>query len=215
MHPRFVCAMLRVGDVLDIENNRFNIRALKHFGELPHQSMLHFMKHKAIRHIKITQMQVEVEASSVDMEVCKVLSDDFKWIKDEINNLICHWNVMMPKDLGGCTLQQSKCKIYIGDSKRCYDSTYEHRVEMDREKLMPLFMGGNIYKDKLEFIREYLQNALDATKMQLWLDVNKNKIHRKLNPQIYDKSELTPFDISCDLYEQYPIEVTYEVDLRY
>lgn len=214
VHPRFVCAMLRVGDVLDIENNRFNIRALKHFGELPHQSMLHFMKHKAIRHIKITQMQVEVEASSVDMEVCKVLSDDFKWIKDEINNLICHWNVMMPKDLGGCTLQQSKCKIYIGNSKRCYDSTYEHRVEMDREKLMPLFMGGNIYKDKLEFIREYLQNALDATKMQLWLDVNKNKIHRKLNPQIYDKSELTPFDISCDLYEQYPIEVTYEVDLR-
>ena len=79
---------------------------------------------------------------------------------------------------------------------------------------MPLFMGDNIYKDSFEFIREYLQNALDATKMQLWLDIKKNKTHRKQNPEVYDKSEISPLDLSSDLYEQYPIEVTYKVDMR-
>mgnify|MGYP000299674092 CR=1 FL=1 len=159
-------------------------------------------------------MQVEVEARSEDMDVCKVLSDDFRWIEDEIKNLICYWNVMSPIELGGCTLQQGKGIIYLGDSERCYDSSYERRVEMDRENLMPLFMGDNIYKDSFEFIREYLQNALDATKMQLWLDIKKNKTHRKQNPEVYDKSEISPLDLSSDLYEQYPIEVTYKVDMR-
>lgn len=214
VHPRFICAMLRVGDVLDLENNRFNIRAIQHFGDLPYQSQLHLEKHKAITHIKITPMQVEVEARSEDMDVCKVLSDDFRWIEDEIKNLICYWNVMSPIELGGCTLQQGKGSIYLGDSERCYDSSYERRVEMDRENLMPLFMGDNIYKDSFEFIREYLQNALDATKMQLWLDIKKNKTHRKQNPEVYDKSEISPLDLSSDLYEQYPIEVTYKVDMR-
>ena len=111
--------MLRVGDVLDLENNRFNIRAVQHFGDLPYQSQLHLEKHKAITHIKITPMQVEVEARSEDMDVCKVLSDDFRWIEDEIKNLICYWNVMSPIELGGCTLQQGKCIIYLGDSERC------------------------------------------------------------------------------------------------
>ena len=213
VHPRFVSAMLRVGDALDIENNRFNIRAIRHFGDLPYQSKLHLKKHESVTHIKITPMQVEVEARSSDIEVCKVLSDDFRSIENEVKNLIGYWNVMAPKDLGGCTLQQSKCRIFLGDTDRCYDSSVERRVEMDRERVMPLFMGDNFYPNNFEFIREYLQNALDATKMQLWLDVNKNKTHRKLNPEIYTKSELSPLDISRDLYEEYPIEIEYEVIL--
>lgn len=44
VHPRFISAMLRVGDALDIENNRFNIRAIRHFGDLPYQSKLHLKK---------------------------------------------------------------------------------------------------------------------------------------------------------------------------
>ncbi len=214
VHPRFISAMLRVGDALDIENNRFNIRAIRHFGDLPYQSKLHLKKHKAVTHIKITPMQVEVEARSADLDVCKVLSDDFQSIESEVKNLIGYWNVLAPKELGGCTLRQSKSRIFLGDSDRCYDSSVERRVEMDRERVMPLFMGGNIYPNYFEFIREYLQNALDATKMQLWLDVNKNKTHRKLNPEIYEKSELSPFDISRELYEEYPIEVEYELDIE-
>ena len=50
VHPQFAAAMLRLGDLLDMDNNRFNIRALEHYGKIPWTSMLHLRKHKAMTH---------------------------------------------------------------------------------------------------------------------------------------------------------------------
>ena len=35
VHPRFVALLLRLADSLDLDNNRFDILSLKHFGTLP------------------------------------------------------------------------------------------------------------------------------------------------------------------------------------
>lgn len=212
MHPRFACAMLRVGDVLDIENNRFNIRAIRHFGDLPQLSTMHRNKHKAVTHLKITRSQIEVEALSSDIDVCRVLADDFQWIDEEVQNLICYWNHIAPEELDGCTLKQSQCCVYYKKQGNLYDAGMHKSIKMDTKKLIDLFMGNNIYDNDMEFIREYLQNALDATKMQLWLDIKDKRYRNKINPGIKDLKELTPLDLSKDIFENYPINVEVEID---
>lgn len=214
MHPRFVCAMLRIGDVLDLENNRFNIRSVSHFGDLPRMSKMHLGKHKAITHLKISRSQIEVEALSNKTDVCQVLADDFRMIDEEVQNLICYWNNMAPEEFGGCTLQQSKCRIFYKTVGNLYDVGMHKSIQMDTKKLIDLFMGHNIYNDYMEFIREYLQNALDAVKMQLWLDIKENRYRNKMNPGMKDLKELTPLDLSKDIFENYPINVYVETDWK-
>ena len=45
--------------------------------------------------------------------------------------------------------------------------------EVDKDKLTDLMTGTNIYSNKMDFIREYLQNAMDATRIQMWMDIKK------------------------------------------
>ena len=53
-HPRFVAMMLRLGDLLDIDNGRFNKGALAAAGGLPETSKPHLEKHEATIHLLVT-----------------------------------------------------------------------------------------------------------------------------------------------------------------
>ena len=53
--------------------------------------------------------------------------------------------------------------------------------------------GANIYKDKFVFLRETVQNALDACKVQLWRDLCEGRYKGwGVGP---DVEELQPFNI--------------------
>ena len=63
MHPRFVQILLRIGDLLDLDNNRFNFYSLKQWGDsIPDESLAHIFKHKAIKHFYIDHERIEVTA---------------------------------------------------------------------------------------------------------------------------------------------------------
>lgn len=48
-HPRFLAQMLRMGDLLDADNNRFNASNEIVFGEIPESSRNHWEKHMSAR----------------------------------------------------------------------------------------------------------------------------------------------------------------------
>lgn len=75
-HPRFIQIMLRLGDLLDLDNNRFNVFQLQLFGELPFSSKAHIEKHKSVKHLNICTDFIEV---SIDMR----LKDDTPDTKPE------------------------------------------------------------------------------------------------------------------------------------
>ena len=56
-HPRFVAFLLRIGDLLDMDNDRFDTMALWHYGKLPRISELHKKKHDAVEHMLYTVMK--------------------------------------------------------------------------------------------------------------------------------------------------------------
>lgn len=220
IHPRFAAAMLQIGDMLDLDNNRFNPRVIERWGNLPHVSMLHYQKHKAITHIAIKETGIEIEAKSNDIEVCSVISEWFEMIDKTTKELMYHWNEIMPPSLQGCLLCPSKCVVYYveGSSDAKLLAKKDRGFEVNKKKMIDLLIGSSIYTNKMDFAREYLQNALDATKMQLWIDL-KNGIYNfseLINPETIDEDihTILPFDINEEIYKHYEIRIYIDLDLK-
>lgn len=142
IYPRFTAAMLRLGDVLDVENNRFSLYSVEHMSQMPEESSTHMLKHEAISHIIITPEEIQVEAESDQIEVCQCAQDWFHLIEREVQDLIYSWNEIAPPLLRGCTLKRSQCYVYLLDSnnkKHAYHLERQRRFEVDKEKLTDLW----------------------------------------------------------------------------
>lgn len=210
IHPQFVAVMLRLGDLLDIDNNRFDPYLIEHFGRLPALSLLHSKKHKAVTHICISEDEISAEAETDEYEVAVISDNWFKYIDKEVENLICYWNQIVPKNLSGCKMKMSVCKTYLNN--QLFDSSKKHEFSVNKEKLIDLMIGTSIYQTKMECVREYLQNAIDASKIQLWMDLQNGRydsISLK-NDEIFDNSQLTPFDLDKRVYQNYEIKIYVE-----
>ena len=215
VHPRFVAALLRLGDLLDMDNNRFSIRAVEHFGKLPVSSLLHVKKHKAMTHLQFDSRKICAEAISSELEVCQTVETWFAYIRKEIENLIIHWNEMAPKDLGGCIMQKAECRVYyeyVPGKMAQFSSKSQRQFEVDKTKLTELLIGTNIYDTKMDFLREYIQNALDATKMQIWLGIKEGKYRTREQCADIKADSFSPLDLSQELYDDYAIEVNAQLD---
>lgn len=208
LHPRFAAAMLRIGDLLDIENNRFDYYTMNHFGRLPLASMLHVKKHEAVTHIDISETAIEAEADTDEYEVALLTAEWFEAIDQEVNNLICHWSELAPEKLKGCTLGKSSCKVFLRG--QIFNAQMKREFSINKKKLIRLLIGTTIYGTDMEFLREYLQNAMDASKMQFWLDLSRGKYDSQRNTHINDYQALSPFDLSEAVYENYPIKLKVE-----
>mgnify|MGYP004576412381 CR=1 FL=1 len=214
IHPRFVAELLRIGDLLDMDNNRFNLHAIEHYGTLPWSSEIHLRKHKAMSHILISERKITAEAEEENLDVCKVTNDWFQYINAEVKNLICYWNEMAPEDIGGCIMQMPECKIFHPKYPIEFKSSQQRQFEVDKTKLTELLIGTNIYDSDLEFLREYIQNALDATKMQIWMDLSKGEYKHDINSKYEGSSEFSPFDLSSEIYSNYAIDVIVDFNMN-
>lgn len=206
MHPQFAAAMLRIGDLLDMDSNRFNIRMLRHMGIVPAKSILHLEKHRAITHLSYSDTLISAEARSEDTQVCVTTYEWFRLLENEVNDLICCWGKMVPAELYGCRMQRCSLKIYLKNS--LFDASKETKFEAEASRVYEMLIGENIYSSRLTFIREYLQNALDASKMRLWLELKEKKEIFKN----YKTETFTPFDIERSIFENYKIEVGADID---
>ncbi|MCC8044082.1 MAG: ATP-binding protein [Clostridiales bacterium] len=213
LHPQFAAAMLRIGDLLDMDNNRFDPYTMEHFGDFPKLSMLHYKKHHALTHLAIRPEKIEAEAISDDYDVCRVTNDWFRMLKSEVDHLICYWNVMAPEKLKGCLLEPGSYEVFYKDRKTLFSEHPELDFNVNKGQFIKLVVGSNIYDGNFEFYREYLQNALDASKMKLWLDLKRGRYTPQVNREVRAVRDLTPLDIDRAVYEQYEIEVAVDLDM--
>ncbi|WP_321333308.1 ATP-binding protein [uncultured Bacteroides sp.] len=61
-HPRFIACLLRLGDLFDLDNNRFNFVSFKSLGNIPSDSHSHFVKHLSIDRYNLNQKEIEIHA---------------------------------------------------------------------------------------------------------------------------------------------------------
>ncbi len=174
-HPRFVACMLRLGDLLDLDNGRFCPVLIRSFGDLPSTSQAHVHKHAAIRHLRVSESRIEVEAVSDNYAGYEVTESWFRWLRNELRDQSSRWAEIAPHAQFGSLAAAGRIQaVLIGHLS--LPTGKQPRFEVDREALVKLVQGANLYPDRFSCIRELLQNAVDATLLRAWLEKREHGI---------------------------------------
>mgnify|MGYP002701701971 FL=1 len=241
-HPRFIAAMLRLGDLLDLDSGRFPRWFVSEISRdknlIPKLSSLHYRKHEAISHLLITPEEIQVIASchsdNDGYAVASIVSKWFDWLDEECREQILHWSEIAQSDFGQPPRVTQK-EIII-DGKKYTSANYTLQMRMSQDRVMDLLKGSNIYGDHYVFIQELIQNAVDASLLQMWYDITHNRYinigiskyghnigkDSKQNgsdvPSPYDEKEpsLLEFDKKQleTIFKNYPIRVEVIYDKR-
>ncbi|UFH52226.1 ATP-binding protein [Spirosoma sp. KNUC1025] len=221
MHPRFIAYLLRLGDLLDVDDKRFSIFNERVFADsLPHTSQLHKEKHASVKHLLISPASIEVTVDCMSDEVYRVARGWFDWLQEEVKDQSREWSNIAPKYLTGLppSISRGAIKILYKSSSPKID-LMNLRFEISNKKVFEMFEGSAIYDYAgFVFIREIVQNAIDASKIQIWKLVNNgyydNLIRRELKlPQGSTHDEIIK---SIDFYFDLPLEIwsNFIIDLK-
>ena len=205
-HPRFIATFLRLGDVLDADNNRFNKTSIKTIGKLPISSKIHKDKHQATTHILITPNEIQLTSDCPTNESYLETKNSISLIENEVNFLTINWKAIMPENIGGYAPIFNK-KDTLQNGVPDIDGTSGLKFQISQSKAFEIIEGSNIYDDQFVFIREIIQNAIDTTKIQLWRDLKaENYIAWGLNKDKVNDN-LQPYDIKEEIFKNYPINI--------
>ncbi|MCG9873733.1 MAG: ATP-binding protein [Leptospiraceae bacterium] len=179
-HPRLIAFLLRLGDLLDIDNGRFCPVMLSSFGTLPKTSETHYEKHDSIEHLNISQSAIEITAKTDNYEVHGLLSKWFDWIKEEIVFINNNLSQIIPSvDFGGFPSANNLIVELLG--YEIVENSHRLKVDIDPGKVIEMLRGTSLYSSSNVFIREILQNSVDATLLKYFCD-NKSDLENLKSP---------------------------------
>lgn len=172
-HPRYVAFLLRMADLLDVDDNRFCPVMMRMSGaSLPASSHVHLEKHQGIKHFRLDSERIKIEVVCPTIDSYEIAHDWFKWLEKEYHSQSQHWPKIVPsKKLGRLpTLSPPKVSlqkpyVIISEGKR-------PTFDLDQSAILKLLRGTGLYTSKVDSIREILQNAVDSTIISIW---EKNK----------------------------------------
>jgi hypothetical protein len=172
-HPRFVACLLRIGDLLDLDDGRYCPTLLKTIGILPSLSLAHFEKHRSIISKNVNENCVEIIAKCGNFDAFEILNEWFALIRSEFSNQDRNWGDIAPKGILWKlpNLKNIICELHDNISI----GNLSNRLMFDTNRIYDYISGVNLYNTKLSFIDELLQNAMDAIIDRIWLE-HKNKI---------------------------------------
>lgn len=239
-HPRFVAELLRIGDLLDIDNNRFNQYQLAVSGNPSYNSFAHQLKHRALRDFLVTPEKIVVHADFNTRDAEKLLSEDNIWkifcdqidetkekqlaeksveltvrafkemsswldmLRKELEFLSVKWFMIIPEGLGGSCAIFDDEKLFINGES--IDATLLNlRYRITAKRASEIIEGSGLYSNIFKaFIREILQNSMDAVKRAVYRNIlhNGGDINKFENPlylyeHIFRNLQQIPIRISC------------------
>ena len=211
IHPRFIACMIRLGDLLDFDSNRFNAYSNATVKEMPETSLLHQQKHASVKHMLVSPTAIEAELDCPNEKVYRVARTWFDWLEDEVDAQSREWTNIAPEDLGGLPPVISKNSIKIlYNGIKAKPELLNLKFAMSQQKIFSILQGGGIYKEPgFAFIREIVQNAFDASKIQMWLDIKAGFYDSYFEEQGKKVQDIEfPDDIMPSIYKQYPVTLS-------
>ena len=211
IHPRFIACMIRLGDLLDFDSNRFNAFSNATIKEMPETSVLHQQKHASVKHMLVSPTSIEAELDCHDEKVYRVARSWFDLLEKEVNMQSREWTNIAPEDLGGLPPVISKdCIRILYNGIQAKPELLNLKFAMSQQKIFNILQGGGIYKEPgFAFIREIVQNAFDASKIQMWNDINAGIYESFFKERRTDIYKIDfPDDIPTSIYKQYPVTLS-------
>ena len=238
-HPRFIAVMLCLGDLCDLDNGRFNKVSMEVFGELTKNNYVHYYKHESVNsfvlkkdliavNFDIKSKRIKQELQRVPLfsklnpkeqqkelqDVCdRILLETqnwLGWIEELVKNIKLHWDKLSMEHIE--TFSPSlKYKILV-DGNETVSSKKNMRFSFSDEKAYELIESYSLYNNRFVFIRELLQNSVDALKRRFWTDIKSGRWDHFLQNAPKDKDgnidyqNIQPFDFSdISVFDYYKV----------
>ncbi|MDR3681121.1 MAG: ATP-binding protein [Flavipsychrobacter sp.] len=212
-HPRFIACLLRIGDLLDLDNNRFSEVMLRTLTKVPIDTLNHKAKHLSIDSFRVDREVIEISAKCKDYDTANITQHWFNYLNSEISDQMINWNRIVPNKTFGYLPTIGNLKVELTNYDYI-DGKHKPKFTVDTDKALNLLQGAGIYKNSYQCIRELLQNAVDATLLRIW-----EEYHETLDfsiPQSNDFLNVVknyPIIINInkiildDIYNSYRIEI--------
>lgn len=177
---RFCAILLRLADILDFDTSRAPEAVYRYSGFQKAddantlKSKEEWEKHLASRgfdflHIKdrVHMYSLDYSATCKSMQVEQTVNCYLDWVDQELNNcgkqlkrFAGRWQDFI---LPGKIKRNMKSEGYVSG---------QYRLTLDQDKILELFIGKDLYSDPAVFVRELIQNAIDAVRTREQLDKN-------------------------------------------
>ncbi|WP_447868236.1 HD domain-containing protein [Rahnella aceris] len=165
-HPRYIASLLRIGDLLDIDDGRFCQTLLSNIGDVPISSLNHQRKHASIESLHIDSDSIEIEAICHDYASYSVQRSWFDYIKNEFDYQKSVWNSIAPNNTYRALPTISKLNCVLSGYLNIDGAA--PKINLDTQRIYDYLTGTLIYSEKYPYIRELIQNAIDATMYKVW-----------------------------------------------
>lgn len=200
IHPRFVAALLRLGDLLDAESTRFNPFTIDNLENISEDNLAYIIKDLSVSEILIDPMVINVTASFktkmvevflINQGFCKVEEDTslrirqliassvkymrswMRYIESNTAEFWCLWKDIAPESMTGCLPAPHKLKI-LYDGQEVDENDLDLRYRIEPIRAAEIIEGAGLYEESLVFLREIIQNAIDATTLEVYRKILKN-----------------------------------------
>lgn len=170
--PLFCALLLRLADLLDFDDTRAP-KVLYSYAECNDRSREEWDKHQASAGFRYPDSpsvdELPYKACCKNPMIEHAVRDFLDWIDDELGNCIrlqryCNkeWQKEFPFPRAVLRKEIESDGYMSGDF--C--------LTMDQTQIMNLLMGENLYDNRDVFVRELLQNSIDATLLRGEMDIN-------------------------------------------
>lgn len=211
LHPRFIAVLLQLGDILDMDNDRFHPLTRELIGVLPELSERHYEKHQAIRRLYIRPDIISIEADCNTQEALRMVRKECNILKNILKDAGYNWMLICPRNFSGALPTIDSVKLYL-KGIQIPEELITTQFRISQRKAFSILEGSNVYKGQYVFLREFLQNAIDASKMQYWQECVRTRGYYSPKEQLQKMSPGELGDIlSTDIF---PIEIEMQIVKR-
>lgn len=176
-HPRFIAALLIIGDGLDLDNDRFHPFMEEYSGAdfITETTVVHVNKHRSIQTLQISPRRIEISADCQTAEALRTLCNEIHWLENFLKNCNYSWNEIAPDNFSGSLPNIFLNPIRLNGTEIPAEMVTT-RFAISQEKAFSLLQGSRIYNNHFTFLRELIQNACDAVKLQYWEDYSSSTL---------------------------------------
>ncbi len=242
-HPRFVAELIRIGDLLDMDNNRFNQYQLAVADNQSYSSFAHQLKHRSLKNFLITPERIQITADfriedalhilfcnnleellgnsseknngygidediseiavQLSLKAYKEMSGWLKMLHEELGFFSQNWFKIVPESFpGSCAYYEMEAPWL--DGKDIENDLVDLRYHITAKRASEIIQGSGLYEDIfVAFIRELLQNSMDAVKRKIYSNLSTHNKHfsNPLEFYRYISRDMDQLVIEIDLRE--------------
>ncbi len=172
LNVKFLSLILRLADLLDMSSDRACPLLLNAASPLPSSSLAHWSQYRRITHRLVAHDRVELRAECLDQAEHRFLQDWCSWLVEEVEHAratMAHslrHNEWVPPFV---SMHGPEATIHIKPSTEATYVPSKWTLKLDPDVVIDRLIH-DLHSDRKIFLRELIQNALDATRCRILLD---------------------------------------------